>query len=75
MLVEVGALVAEQHAVLADADHVIVEYAGVDGRGILLRENGSRRIEAMPPGDRGERLVRLARRKARRRDAAAGVAK
>ncbi len=58
-LVDVGALVAEQHAAVADRDHVVVEHAGVDRVGILLREDSARRVEAMAASDGGGSLARL----------------
>ena len=51
-----------EHVAVSDGDDVIVEDAGIDGRGVLLREHGARVIEAMPPGDRFEGFARLPRR-------------
>ena len=42
-----GELVAEQHVAMADRDHVVVEHAGIDRVGILLRVNRPRRVETV----------------------------
>jgi len=34
-----GLLVVEEHVLVADADHVVVEHAGVDGGGVLPGED------------------------------------
>jgi hypothetical protein len=58
-LIDEGALVTEQHVLVSDGDDVVVKRAGVDGGGILLDEDGSRRVEAVQARNRLRRLARL----------------
>ena len=53
---------SEQHALVGDRYHVIVEGAGGDRRFGLLGEDHAIRIEAVQPGDRARGLDMLARR-------------
>ena len=67
--VDEGARMAEQQRAASDRDDVVVEYTGVDRRGILLREHRARGVEPMSPRHRLAGLAGLARHVARRRDA------
>src|SRR4029450_4188550 len=55
-------LVTQKRRAVADGDHVVVEDAGVDRIGILLRENRARRVETVATRDGGGSLPRLPRR-------------
>ena len=56
-------LVREQHALVGDGDHIIVECAGGDRIFRLLGENGALGIEPVQPRNRFRRLDMLPRRK------------
>ena len=53
---------AEEHVGVADGDHVIVKHAGVDGGGILLREQDSLRVQLVQPRHGLRRFQCLSRR-------------